>query len=224
MEALVCEGTDQFPRGWHEEPVQLGLVSNDEFIAPQRLVLHRAPLAPRQATSFALLGEALSLGMSGYLASPIQRPTRTDQPIQPTPADLEQPRGRSVGQPAVEAAPVFKGRLTGPAQVTKQLARRWGLQLNQVATLLDLQSARHAADILNGVTTLSGRDRHDRVRNLFLIHETLSQLFRDPTVESEWLREPRSGLRDKNPLELMLTGSMEELISVRRYVEYLAGR
>jgi hypothetical protein len=116
------------------------------------------------------------------------------------------------------------GRLTGPVQVVARLAEIWRLDHGQLATLLDYESARDVEDLLCGVLTLRGRDRHDRVRNLFRIHEVLDQLFIDEDTEQAWLREAQDQLGGRSVLDLLLSGSMEQMILARRYVEHLAGR
>lgn len=78
--------------------------------------------------------------------------------------------------------------------------------------------------ILAGVVDLHGRDVRDRIAHLFHIRATLSSLFRDLDVENEWLREPHTLLDEREPLELLLGGSMEDLLLVKEYVDAAAGR
>lgn len=79
-------------------------------------------------------------------------------------------------------------------------------------------------DVLQGYATLRGRDVNDRVAHLFQIRKLLSALFRDEAVENEWLRETRDALRGKTPMDLLLEGSMENLLLVKEYVEVVTGR
>ncbi len=78
--------------------------------------------------------------------------------------------------------------------------------------------------LLSGRVTLRGRDVKDRIAYLFRIRKTLSALFRDENVENEWLREPHGALNGKSPMDIMLEGSMENLLLVKEYVEAAAGR
>ena len=43
-------------------------------------------------------------------------------------------------------------------------------------------------------------------------------------MENEWLRERHEMLDDKAPMDLLLDGSMEDLLLVKEYVEAAAGR
>ena len=79
-------------------------------------------------------------------------------------------------------------------------------------------------DVLQGCETLTGRDTKDRIAHLFQIRKLLFALFRDEAVENEWLREPRDVLKGKTPMDLLLEGSMENLLLVREYVELVTGR
>ena len=78
--------------------------------------------------------------------------------------------------------------------------------------------------VLQGYETLTGRDAKDRIAHLFQIRQLLSTLFRDEAVENEWLREPQDLLKGKVPMDLLLEGSMENLLLVREYVERVSGR
>lgn len=117
-----------------------------------------------------------------------------------------------------------RGRLTGPVQVVGRLADIWGLDVDQLAMALDYDCARDVQDLLDGLLTLRGRDRQERVRNLFRIREVLNGLFRDHDVERTWLREPHDQLGGRSVIDLLLTGSMEQMILARRFVEHIAGR
>ena len=71
---------------------------------------------------------------------------------------------------------------------------------------------------------LRGRDAKNRIAYLFRIRKMLSALFGDKNVENEWLRERHEMLDDKAPMDLLLEGSMENLLLVKEYVEAAAGR
>ena len=47
---------------------------------------------------------------------------------------------------------------------------------------------------------------------------------RDEDMENEWLRECHEMLDDKAPMDLLLDGSMENLLLVKEYMEAAAGR
>ncbi len=77
--------------------------------------------------------------------------------------------------------------------------------------------------LLNGQVLLKGRDIKDRIAYLYLIRKTLSALFQDESVENQWLREPHTLLNEQSPMDLMMDGSMENLLLVKEYVEAAAG-
>ena len=117
-------------------------------------------------------------------------------------------------------------RLTGPVQFIVKLLDTWKLEPDKAAVLLGFEESGkdHVERILRGREPLSGRDAKDRVVHLLHVRGTLSALFQDREVENEWLREPRSLLHDKSPMDLLLEGSMENLLLLREYVETMAGR
>ena len=127
-------------------------------------------------------------------------------------------RGSETPQPPV--------RLTGPVQFIVKLLDTWKLAPDNAAVLLGFEeSGRDRVErILSGREPLSGRDAKDRIVHLLHVRGTLSALFQDREVENEWLREPRSLLHDKSPMDLLLEGSMENLLLLREYVETMAGR
>ena len=82
----------------------------------------------------------------------------------------------------------------------------------------------HVDNLLNGHVALAGRDVKDRIACLLHIRSTLSALFRCEEVENEWLREPHAMLDDQVPMQLLLEGSMENLLLVKEYVDVVTGR
>lgn len=124
---------------------------------------------------------------------------------------------------SVEATP-YRGRVTGPVKFVNQLLATWRLEPDSACALLGFEPSRltYVNDMLEGYETLTGRDVKDRIVHLFQIRASLSALFRDEAVENEWLREPHDTLNGKTPMDLLLEGSMENLILVKEYVELVA--
>ena len=124
--------------------------------------------------------------------------------------------------------PRYHLRITGPVRFVVKLLTTWELkpEVESACTLLGFESseATYVRDILEGRATLRGRDVKDRIAHLFRIRTLLSSLFRDDAVENEWLREPRDILNGKAPMELLMEGSMENLLLVREFVELATGR
>ena len=106
-----------------------------------------------------------------------------------------------------------------------QLLDFWQLPISGACALLGygLQEQEAVQSILSGATGLRSRDARDRVASLVRIRTLLSGLFRSVEKENEWLREPKELLGNKSPLDLMLEGSMEKLLTVRQFVEVMAG-
>ncbi len=115
--------------------------------------------------------------------------------------------------------------LTGPVQFLKNLLDTWNLDSKCALVLLGLDSDDEslAEDLLTGLVALSGRDAKDRIVFLYEIRKYLSALFRDEKVENQWLREPHEMLGERTPMDLMLSGSRENLLLVKEYVEAAAG-
>ena len=107
-----------------------------------------------------------------------------------------------------------------------KLLATWHLKPESACILLGFERSRftYVHDVLQGYETLTGRDAKDRIVHLIQIRKLLSALFRDEAVENEWLREPRDVLKGKTPMDLLLEGSMENLLLVREYVELVTGR
>ena len=117
-------------------------------------------------------------------------------------------------------------QLSGPILFLTKLIDAWELDRESAAILLGFESTDRTfvSHVLDGHMALRGRDVKDRVAHLFEIRRTLSALFGNLEVENEWLREPHSQLDDQAPMDLLLEGSIENLLLVREYVLAAAGR
>jgi hypothetical protein len=99
--------------------------------------------------------------------------------------------------------------------------RDWEVTDNEAAILFDL-TLPTLRRWRSGKVGRINRDRRTRVRNILIIHETLSRVFREPQWLATWIRSPAAGLGDRSALTVMLDGELSDLIGVRRYVETLA--
>ena len=115
-------------------------------------------------------------------------------------------------------------RLTGPIQFLMELLKTWHLTPERAGLLLGQEAFYEVEKLLRGDVQLSGRDAKDRMTCLFRIRKTLSSLFRDEDTENEWLRERHGSLGGRTPMELLLEGSMENMLTVKEYVDWTAGR
>ena len=136
---------------------------------------------------------------------------------------FEIPRGvQAEPQPTILVG--LRGRLTGPVEFFAKLLEAWGLDNNDGAKLLGYEDVTFVRDLLSGASSLRTKDVKDRVRYLFEIDAALGRLFRDEAVERDWLSEPRPELDGDSPLNLLLEGSMENLLLVKQFVERISGR
>lgn len=138
--------------------------------------------------------------------------------------------------PYIRSEPLFRARremfapeqrrISGPIQFVLKLLENWRLDKNEAALLLGFDETEEGLvrAVFDGREAFHGRDVRDRIAHLFEIRKTLSGLFRDLEVENDWLREPHELLDGRKPLELLLGGSMEDLLLVREYVDAAAGR
>ena len=115
-------------------------------------------------------------------------------------------------------------RLTGPIQVLARIVAAWGLTSEECAALLDYTHAGEAENLLNGRLTLRGRDREERVRQIFAIHAVLKALFQNPETEPLWLRAASPDLSGLSPLAFMIERGLLGMVIVRNVVDRIAGR
>ena len=118
-----------------------------------------------------------------------------------------------------------KLRPIGPIQFFNTILKTWRLDKSDTIALLGLDPSDqdYAYDLLVGHKAVKGRDVKDRLAYLIQIRMMLSGLFRDEAVENKWLREPHKLLDGKAPMDLLLEGSMENLLLVKEYVEVATG-
>lgn len=116
-------------------------------------------------------------------------------------------------------------RLSGPIQLFLKLIDFWRLEEEDACKLLgyELTEIKYVEDVLSGALPLLGRDPKDRIANLFVIRKRLDGLFKDIDVENEWLREKHADLNNNSPLELLLSGSMENILLIKEFVEHVSG-
>jgi transcriptional regulator with XRE-family HTH domain len=113
---------------------------------------------------------------------------------------------------------------TAPVQFVAKLQEIWRLDREVLARLLGLEEADDVRDLLRGTRTLETRHAKDRVRHLIRIREALHSLFQNADAERDWLRGPRPELQGQSPLAMMFEGSMENLLTVSQFVQWMVGR
>lgn len=117
-------------------------------------------------------------------------------------------------------------RINGPTQFVTKLMDFWNLEIADAVFLLgfDERDTDYVESALKGNGQFRGNDVTYRISNLFWIRNSLRLLFRDLQVENEWLREQHPLLDERTPLSLMLSGSIEDLLLVKEYVDRVSGR
>lgn len=66
-------------------------------------------------------------------------------------------------------------------------------------------------------------DTLERISHLLSVHKCLTILFPDPARADEWIWRPNRYWHDQSALDRMLTGTMADLIDVRRYLDAQRG-
>ena len=114
--------------------------------------------------------------------------------------------------------------LRAPVLLVTRIFETWNLGKREQCILLGLDASEHSLvhDILSGKSAICRRDFRDRIAYLIQIRSTLFALFRDDNVENEWLRETHILLENRAPMDLLLEGSMANLLLVKEYCEEAA--
>ncbi|MCY4149022.1 MAG: MbcA/ParS/Xre antitoxin family protein [Gammaproteobacteria bacterium] len=122
--------------------------------------------------------------------------------------------------------PVSSRRLTGPVQFILGLLDCWKLEKKDAVYLLGFDETQSTciSEVFKGNEQLLGWDAKDRLSHLFAIRESLHYFFRDLETENDWLREPQPLLDGQIPMDLLLKGSIVDILLVREYIESMVGR
>ena len=114
---------------------------------------------------------------------------------------------------------------SGPIGLFHKILTTWRLRESDAIALLGLEPSDkgYVCEVLAGRAALRGRDANDRVAYLIQLRMALFAWLRNETEENHWLREPQAALDGQVPMELLLEGSMENLLLVKEYVEAATG-
>ena len=113
------------------------------------------------------------------------------------------------------------GRVHGVNAFIARTMRCWNIEDAAQAHLLGCTRTR-AARIVGGTERVDDEPTKERVRSMLEIRGTLWALFRDETVENEWLREAQERLGGTSPLETMTGADPEGLARVEAFVWHTA--
>lgn len=153
---------------------------------------------------------------------------RSDQiVIDWSPKSWEQlkPSGYAIKPNSTNGEPPY--RIIGPIKFVNKLLSMWEISHKDVASLLgfDKRYKEYVDKLLQGYEHLvEGSETEDRIAYLFYIWSVLSELFRDNAVEIKWLRAKERELEGKTPMELILSGSITDLLLVKEFVDFVSGR
>ena len=122
--------------------------------------------------------------------------------------------------------PTKNQRLTGPIQFILGLLNCWKLDRKDAVCLLGFEEtqAEIVSEMIAGNVELRGRDAKERLLHLLSIRESLHYFFQNLETENDWLREPQPLLDGQTPVNLLLEGSMGNILLVREYVDSMVGR
>jgi hypothetical protein len=112
--------------------------------------------------------------------------------------------------------------LSGPAvRLFLSLAEQWHLTVDQRLALLGDISRQTYHNWQNGKVGPLSRDQLERISLLLGIHKGLKLLFADDVAGLRWLKSANVDIpfAGKTPLERALSGSINDLFVVRRYID-----
>lgn len=104
-----------------------------------------------------------------------------------------------------------------------RIGDQWNLSLSTLATILQRDRTRLIQWQKNGeVPSVQGATK-EALQNLIAIYRSLGAIFQEPSDQLKWLKAIHPDLDRKEPLQMM-QDSMQGLIEVRVYLDYVRGR
>lgn len=104
------------------------------------------------------------------------------------------------------------------------IMKLWGFTQSEIATVLDISTSSLRRYLANPDRVRLNRDRHDRASNIINIHIGLTSLLSTNETIYGFIAKPSHDdfFSGRMPKQLLLEGSMENLIDLTRYVQYLS--
>ena len=130
--------------------------------------------------------------------------------------DFEDLKKRAM--PSVKVAP--PGRIKG----FRRLMENWGFSRKDAAEILGFENEGSIGELFAGIEKVQQRDVRDRLKLFLSLAVDLDGLYDDDEVINQWLDQPKKLLRDRTPRQLLVEGSMENLLRVGQLVQYEANR
>jgi Protein of unknown function (DUF2384) len=122
--------------------------------------------------------------------------------------------------------PKVRGRMSPTAvRLFLRLSELWRLAVDQRRALLGDISKPTYHNWQNGKVGTLSRDQLERISLVLGIHKGLKLLFADEASATRWLTSPNRDLPfgGQSPLERALHGGMDDLYTVRRYIDAWRG-
>ncbi len=108
--------------------------------------------------------------------------------------------------------------------IVLRIAERWALSDHELGMILGGTNGALPKKLRAGITGFDSRDRQDRARLLMEVYEGVFTLFEAPEREQTFLKTPREKLDGKSLHDLMVEGSMLNLIKARDFLHFFNGR
>ena len=115
-------------------------------------------------------------------------------------------------------------RASGEIVLLQRVMIRWGFDDREAACLIGYEDPSWMRSLYGGLSSLRTRDEKDRLRAVLRIATDLLSLYRDEAEIGAWLREKKRQLGGESAYDLMMEGSMENLLRVKQFIEVLSGR
>ena len=110
-------------------------------------------------------------------------------------------------------------RVAASVAMFERLAEHWSLRWDERETLLGgIAKSTWSEWRQRPMTARIKPDTRERIANLFTIDWNAHSLFA-PEFADRWIRRPNADFDNESPLTMMLRGKVEDVISVRRYLE-----
>jgi Protein of unknown function (DUF2384) len=135
----------------------------------------------------------------------------------------ERPR-RDFESLAKRAVPGVKVTAPGRIKGFRRFMEKWGFSRKDAAEILGFENEGLIGELYAGIEKVQQRDVRDRLRHFLSIAVDLDGLYDDDQNVRHWLDQPKKLFQGKTPRELLVEGSMENLLRVQQLVRYEANR
>ena len=115
-------------------------------------------------------------------------------------------------------------RAPGEIVLLQRVMARWAFDDREAARLIGYEDAGWMRSLYTGRSSLRTRDEKDRVRAVLRMATDLQALYRQEAEIRAWLREPKKLLGGASAYDLMMEGSMENLLRLKQFIAVLSGR